>query len=282
MKKLAAYALALLCAALLLAEISLRLSGVTDVPLYRPDPHYGYIPQANQRGAWKNKNRWVHNSLSMASYEEFKPGGILLVGDSIVSGGNQSDHAERLGPQITKLTGETVWPISAGSWSLLNELAWLRQNPEVVRNVDRFVFVLNDGDFIDPSIWRIDPDHPDHKPVSRVYYLIDRLILAPRRPVQAPPPSGRDWRSEFRAFRASTNKPVLVVLYSGRPDAPDKMERWAPDFAPEVLIAKDDPRWVAATFRDHLHPDAGGTSVLARLIDDRLKAHGPAPSGRRE
>jgi hypothetical protein len=250
------------------AEVGLRLTGVADVPLYRPDPHYGYIPAASQSGAWRNRMRWAYNSLSMGVAEPFRPGGVLLIGDSIVNGGNQADQSQRLGPQLEGMIGKDVWPVSAKSWALLNELAWMRDNPRVVRDVERIVIVLNPEDFEEPSVWTPDPNRPEHKPVSQVFFLLDRLVLAPMRGEPVKPKSGRDWKAEFAAFRRETNKPVLVVLYSGR--GPDAIERAAPDLGPDVLIVKQDPRWKGETFSDYLHIQPGGNALLARLIAERL------------
>ena len=249
-------------------EVGLRLTGVADVPLYRPDPHYGYIPKADQSGAWRKRMRWTYNSLSMGVAEPFRPGGVLLIGDSIVNGGNQADQGQRLGPQLAAMIGKDVWPVSAKSWALLNELAWMQQNPQVVRAVDCIVIVLNPEDFEEPSVWTADPNRPTHAPVSQIFFLVDRLVLAPLRGEPVKPESGRDWKAEFAAFRRATNKPVLVVLYSGR--GPDAIERAAPDLGPDVLIVKQDPRWKGERFADYLHITPGGNALLARLIAERL------------
>lgn len=250
------------------AEVGVRLTGAADVPLYRPDPHYGYIPAASQSGAWRRRMRWTYNSLSMGVAEPFRPGGVLLIGDSIVNGGNQADQDQRLGPQLEAMISQDVWPVSAKSWALLNELAWMKQNPVVVRDVDRIVIVLNPEDFVEPSVWTPDPNRPEHAPISQVFFLVDRLVLTPMRGAPAPPKSGRDWKAEFAAFRRATNKPVLVVLYSGR--GPDTIERAAPDLGPDVLIVKQDPRWKGERFADYLHIEPGGNALLARLIAERL------------
>jgi len=275
MKRPAVLVLCALVLAFLAAEIGLRLSGVVNLPIYRADRDYGYIPIADQHGAWRNKNRWMHNGLSMQTAEPFRDGGVLLIGDSIVNGGNQTDQPQRLGPQLSAQIDQTVWPISAGSWGLLNELAWLHDNPDVVRRVDGFVFILNGGDFGDPSIWRSnDPNYPAHKPISDVYFVLDRQILAKFRKLSPTPVTDRDWRREFSAFRRTTNKPILVVLYSGRPDFHDDIEKYAPDFSEDALIVKADPRWKRASFRDQGHVDAAGTALLSEIVADRLE-HAP-------
>jgi lysophospholipase L1-like esterase len=57
--------------------------------------------------------------------EAFVPdpaGNILLIGDSIVWGGNPYKAGERLGARLQALLKDKVWTASAGSWSLQNEI----------------------------------------------------------------------------------------------------------------------------------------------------------------
>jgi hypothetical protein len=135
-----------------------RLMGLGDFPLYEANNVIGYIPKASQQGTFMNTSDWVFNSLHMGT-GEFKPGpgrDVLLVGDSLVYGGNSYRQAER-----------QVWPIGAGSWSMHNELTWLMQHLDVVRQVDNVVFVPNSSDLEDSgSSWRCESTHPTHAPVS--------------------------------------------------------------------------------------------------------------------
>src|SRR4051812_6093297 len=85
------------------AEIGTRVSGIADFPLYRADQSLGYVPAPNQRGAFLNRNGWVFNELSMGTDRPFDPDSVfnlLLVGDSIVNGGNPVRQSDRLGPAI--------------------------------------------------------------------------------------------------------------------------------------------------------------------------------------
>ena len=50
------------------------------------------------------------------------------------------------------MSGVTVWPIGAGSWSVANELAYLDANPEVVAGADRLVFIVNYADIQSGSV----------------------------------------------------------------------------------------------------------------------------------
>lgn len=250
--------------ALVAAELSAQIVGVADVPLYRPDLDYGYIPAASQDGAWLGK-RWVYNERSMGVDERWRPGGVLLIGDSVVNGGNQTDQPKRLGPQLEALTGRQVWPVSAGSWALLNQLAFLRENRDLVEGSDAIVFVLNAADFGEPSVWTDAPEKPSRPPVSAILYLVDRMWLSRLDKPQEFAASGRDWWSEWSAFLRSTNKPVLVVAYPDRGKAFD-----VEDVGVEVVSVGRDDRWSENLYRDGIHPSDEGAAVLAQIIADAL------------
>src|ERR1700749_2777557 len=83
------------------AEVATRLTGVADFPLYRADADLGYVLAPDQKGAFLNKNHWVYNEKSQGA-GPWHPNGktdLLLLGDSLVLGGNPVDQPDRLGPQ---------------------------------------------------------------------------------------------------------------------------------------------------------------------------------------
>lgn len=190
------------------AELAARASGLTNFPLYIADSHIGYIPAPSQSGSFLHSNDWVFNEISMGTPRPFSPTDtqrdILLVGDSIVYGGNPSAQAERLGPQPAAASGAVVWPIGAGSWGLQNELTYLRDHPEVASSVDEIVFVLNGGDFSGPSMWRSEQTHPRTRPLSALAYLLMKYV-SKSEPPETPPDlrvAATDWRRDFAAFAA--------------------------------------------------------------------------------
>src|SRR5262249_11242049 len=108
--------------ALLCVEIGARVSGIGDFPLYIQDAEIGFIAAPNQSGAFLRKNDWMFNEYSMASgaYLPSNEDNTLLIGDSIVQGGNPLAQREKLGPQLERLLGYPVWPVGVGGWALLN------------------------------------------------------------------------------------------------------------------------------------------------------------------
>lgn len=163
----------------LAAEVGVRVAGLVDFPLYDADANIGYIPKANQRGSFLNKNDWVINDKHMGA-EAFVPdpaGNILLVGDSIVWGGNPYAKADRLGSRLQALVKGKVWPIAAGSWSLQNQLTYLNANPDVVSQMDTIAFVLNSGDLGPPSSWNCSLTHQRERPAVALVYLAKKYLL---------------------------------------------------------------------------------------------------------
>lgn len=278
--------------ALVGVELVARLSGATDFPVYQVDTDIGYIPAKSQSGRFLNKNPWMFNELHMGA-GRFTPGpglDTLLVGDSIVLGGNPLPQESRLGPQLSKKMGSRVWPISAGSWSIANELKYLRSHPEVLASIDQIIFVLNGGDLVDDlSHWRCDRNHPRRAPWSAAWYLLDKNILRLEdcdtpNPAYAPP--RLKWQAELQSLLARAEmqgKPVYAVLYPDRSEASNvesamafehRMTQQLAQF-PSVRLIRvgQDPRWQDDFYRDSIHPNEAGNFMLAIIVGDGLVAH---------
>jgi len=102
----------------LICEVGVRAFGLTDFPLYDADNRQGYIPKADQHGSFMNKNKWQFNHEHMGS-GPFLPSAAtdsLLVGDSIVLGGNPYSMHERLGPRLQAQVGGAS--VAHFSWQL--------------------------------------------------------------------------------------------------------------------------------------------------------------------
>ncbi len=268
------------------SEILVRYKGAIDFPIYDANSVIGYIPTANQKGIFLNKNNWQFNALHMGAPEFFPTSAsdILLVGDSIVLGGNPLDQSERLGAQLQNATSKSIWPISAGSWSLLNELAYLRSNPEVVQQIDSIIFVLNSGDFVEASSWKCELTHPRHKPTLALWYLFNKYVysfetcdVVPEG-LQVPP--GNVW-DELADFLKTTKLKPLYIIYPDKSESLDaelRNKNFTPNLTKlssmqgKIILVADDKRWQANYYRDVIHPSAEGNAVLAKIIADGIKA----------
>ena len=271
---------------LALIEIGIRISGIIDFPLYDADNHIGYIPKPNQSGSFLRTHDWQFNSLSMGA-TEFRPTDkdtdTLLIGDSIVLGGNPYKQGDRLGPQLQLIHGGNVWPISAGSWALRNELVYLNLHPEVVAAVDELIFVLNSGDFAEASSWACEETHPRSYPIYATAYVIKKYIYnwstCGTIPTDLKVPEG-DWKSELKHLLSSqliNDKKVSFFLYPDKNEFADdalqveRLESHAIELvnsgATKVYNVGRDLRWTdKQLYRDGIHPSVLGTGVLARII----------------
>lgn len=271
-----------------LAEWGVRALGWVSFPVYQADPVVGYWPSPSQSGAFQNRNRWYFNERSMGVAEAFLPDDrhdVLLVGDSIVLGGNSLDQSDKLGPRLTRLTGQRYWPLSAGSWSLLNELRHLKRNMDLVERTDALTFVLNSADFAQASSWSCESTHPRQRPASALMYVAKKYLLPGQGCSDAPAAlrvQSGDWKLEWKALMADSRlagKPVDVWLYPTRDESlhPDlltsKLESVGAQLKVEGVHASmrirslaRDSRWPRVTYVDAIHPDVQGFEVLSQVI----------------
>jgi len=271
--------------AFLILEIGTRLTRVADIPIYDANNKIGYIPKASQQGKFLWSHNWRFNEYHMGA-DTFEPSNdedILLIGDSIVLGGNPLKEYERLGPTLQRKIDRAVWPISAGSWAMRNELIYLNSNPDVVNNIDTFIFVWNSGDFEQASSWSCDITHPKHPPISAFLYAFQKYIYSYKKCNGEIKPehlvAGGDWHTELKAFINSAemkNKRVVAYLYPDINEQKDTnlMHKMLDSHINEIHEAgiKDvisighDPRWGLSNYRDGIHPSGKGNKVLADII----------------
>lgn len=280
--------------ALVAAELGLRAAGVVDFPLYDADPRIGYIPRASQSGAYLRHNHWQINEKSQGSppWQPDRRTDVLLLGDSIVWGGNPLDQSQKLGPTLQGMLPDAdVWSAAAGSWGVPNEVEYLDRFPEVVQASEIVVWVLNTGDLNTRSQWANELTHPRHRPPSALLYALQKYAL-PRARLPAPaateaapaaPPIFPETGALFRERLQSLieTRRVLVVVWpehavaSGAEPAlamhrtfVDHVTRLLP---PGVLLLDAAPP-PADLYRDGIHPSAAGNAWLAQRIAAKLAA----------
>jgi len=272
MKKIALWGAAGAAALLLALEVGLRLGGVLDVPLFRIDPHAGYIERPSQSGAFMRKHRWAYNDHQLGSEAPFRPTGVLLVGDSVVNGGNPLDHSEKLGPMLEKTLGVPVWPLAAGGWALENQLQALKSDPALLK-VPTLVVVSNSGDFGAMNSWSSPLNYPLQTPPSAIVYVAQKKVFRPRDTVDSPPSAEATarWRADVADLLARYHGRVIWVLY------PKKEEIGAanPTFSElrkliegraEIIDVSARPDWSSSNYRDDIHPSIEGNRVLSEIL----------------
>jgi hypothetical protein len=81
--------------------------------------------------------RGFFNNRHMANISNWSPEihpNLLLIGNSIVLGGDTSNPEERLGPLLEKDLGGryTAWSVAANNWSNVNEMTYHDRNADVL------------------------------------------------------------------------------------------------------------------------------------------------------
>ena len=275
---------------LILSEIVVQLSGLVDTPIYIANNQIGYIPAPNQSGKFMRLHAWHFNELSMGVDSPFSPNvnqiNLLLIGDSIVAGGNPINEPDRLGPQLEAQSGWRVWPISAGSWALQNELTYIRMHPEILNKIDAIVFVSNSGDFGVPSSWSSDITHPLKHPFPGLVFLFRKYIVydenySPQVPINL---KVQERVLNFDIINLSNkfSGPIFFFLYPTKEQLLDskvlstelysKISVINVETAKNITIFKiaDSLQWDSKLYRDGIHPNALGDKVLAVIIRDSI------------
>ena len=288
-----------LCIVLVATEIGVREGGLVDVPLYNVDGKIGYIPKPSQSGRFLDKNRWVFNDRSMgvdANWDPTKHPNILLIGNSVVVGGNPNDQSTKLTTLIQHEVGPSysVWPIAAGGWTNINEMAYLDANPDVAAAADFYVWEYMVGGLSKPATWSGDHVFPHSRPRYATYYFAKRELLPKLAPhdMAGLPPVGlataenlRRFQSEISRLSLTTKRTVPGVLFL----YPKKEEyllakrgvEWLPERPQLESICRQNgvvlidvsrsPDWNETLYRDGVHPTIQGNHQLAKIITEAIK-----------
>lgn len=286
-RRWAAGLLALFVVGLLAGEVLVRAVGLTDYPLYRKDPQVGYIPRADQHGAFLRTNAWAFNDRSMGVAEPFRadPAGVLLLGDSIVLGGDPFNQVDKLGPMTQRLLGRPVWPIAAASWALENEMQEVLLNPDFLK-LKTIVILSNSEDFGAPSRWHSEIYHPTHRPTSALVHVLMKYLTRSSEPVDAPwtPAAERVWTSSVRDFLRAYHGRIIWIMYPLRQEVGSQPKEFDDLIGiisghAEVINLTTDSHWVKELYRDRLHPSRAGNVYIAQRIAETI-AMGKAAGSR--
>lgn len=274
------------------AEGFVRVIGAVDFPLYSVDRHVGYWPKSNQNGEFLSVNSWVFNDIGMGVENTFSPRkdvvDVLLVGDSIVLGGNTMKQPEKLGPRLTSISGKQYWPISAGSWSLINQVRFLKRNIQILEQVDEIDFVVNSGDFGSPSSWVCEQIHPTKPPDIALVYLFNKylrrnqLCSSVNTAMQV---EDGVWQTELKDLLdlpQLKGKPVRFWLYPNRVESLDyallanSLELRTPELKSlkigvAVYSLARNNSWRMVSYVDSIHIDAPGTAIMAEIINKKSR-----------
>lgn len=286
-------ALALVAASLVAVEAGVRWCGVVDFPIYALDDHVGYQPQPAQSGRFLGTNRWVFNDRGLGVEAPWRPSDktdVVVIGNSVVLGGNPYDQQDKLAPLIQAQLGAScaVWPVATGGWSTVNELRFLERNPDIVAATDFFVWEYMAHGMTRPTLWRGDELFPTRRPLWATGYLLRKLYFEHFPPsFKQAPATAASVAENYARFEAMVAKlsrtggrqpPGIVFLYPDRnqlegarlglewlSDRP-QVNRIAAAHGLLVVDVASQPQWVDALYRDDVHPTREGNAVLADIL----------------
>jgi hypothetical protein len=287
-------------AALALVETTVRVSGLTDFPVYYVDSEIGYMPKESQSGNFLRKNDWCFNDKSMPIALNWNPNlrpNVLLIGNSIVMGGDRYRQEDKLAPQIQKRLGNQplIWPIAAGGWTQVNEMVYLNRHPEVVAQADSFAWEYMSGGLSAAKQWPGEYVFPSERPLFASWYVIRRYIL-PRffafKLSSELPVTGNANQDNIKKFDRSVAELVassnrsranLIWLYpnalqlrearQGHEWLPErlKLEEISRKHGVTVVDIAANPTWNSSLYRDDgVHLTVEGNSVLASILTEEF------------
>lgn len=298
----------MLIIALVAAELFARFQlGLGDPPLMMADPKIEYLYQPsksyNRFGNVVAFNRW---SMRSDDFSETKVDPnelrILVIGDSVVNGGAQTDQ-RNIATEIIRSDLATrlkrplvVGNVSAGSWGPPNMLAYVERFGFF--DADVVIIVLSSHDWNDaPTFGPLGIDAPTHKPLLALQEAIARYL--PRclpdandptatRPTEPAPDDptviqSLDAVAELVRLALQSGAKVAVAEHLERDETMDHLK---PGHSPIADVAKRaganviqlGPSFAQARqsgqqpYRDEIHPNELGQRIIAQVLEDWIIA----------
>lgn len=292
----------------LVTEIGLRFFfGLGTPPLVQFDSEMGYRFQPNQKmrrfGNWMEYNQYSQRSEPIERLKEEGILRILMLGDSVLNGGNRTDQKEIISEQLEtrlKAIGREVEILnaSANSWGIGNQLGYLEKFG--LFDADAVILQIGTHDLIQPTSLG-ENLYPTENPPSAIaellnHYLIPRLSRFLRAKATAIDEfSEAQFRENLQyllAIAALTREralPLFVVYTPSREDIlptphdpPYKTQFF--QFLQEMDIAAIDihgfwrelpPETVRSYFIDWAHLTPEGQRSVAELVFKNLEMRSP-------
>jgi len=288
-----------LCIVIGVIEVGVRSAGLVDFPTYAIDDEIGYLIKPDQAGIFLHKNGWVFNDKSMGTPTPWNPANhvnVLLIGNSIIMGGNPYDQPEKVGPQIQRNLGESyaIWPIAVGGWTNVNETIYLERNADVVRASDYFVWEYMNGGFSGLSQWRGDYVFPRDRPVWASWYVFRRYILPHLISINLSelPPEGavnpiylKNFEAMVSALAGNSRQRThgIIFLYPSKAEYRiakqggdwlqnrEELEKIGQKYNIKLIDIARESDWNESLYRqDGVHPTVEGNSVLAHVLSNSI------------
>lgn len=282
-------------------EISLHALGAVDFPIYDIDEKIGYMPKADQQGKFLNKNDWVLNNRALGTVHQWPADSlnkknVMLIGDSIVWGGNPLKQKDKLGDQLEKRLGSNfaVWPASAGGWSIANEIEMIKRNLDIYQQSSSVIWFINSGDFSPLAESAGSLIHPNGTVICATCFYVQKYML-PKLGIQIgmenpPIDTSADFDpkilksfSDIVSLRLKNNKRIVFVIYPntdellkhdwlGYEKLVEQMNSICGTKNIECIDLSKDQKWNASFYRDGIHPSVEGNKVLSEIISQKFKS----------
>ena len=266
---------------LLIAEASVRILGISNVPIREVSNTYGYIPRASQSGRFL-LNDWAINAMHMITSAEFttRDNEVLLVGDSVLFGGNRLSQKQRVGEQLDmRLKKTSSYTIADGSWGFKNGLNYIEQNLDEIRGTETIIFVLNSGDFGTPSSWRCTSYHPIDRPYSHLVFAVRKYFWPAclnKTPSHLVVPD-YNYVEKLQEIHRALNQPRLIILlYQNKSEFSENLtlkpllDSQVLQYAEVFELTDYYNIWELNYYTDSIHPNAAGAAALADILKEVL------------
>jgi hypothetical protein len=180
MKRKALVYVGIILIALALGELGARYFlglGTPTLSVTHPRIEYMFAPNQDVR---RFGNRQLINEYGMRSPAMSEWGSarrVLVFGDSVLNGGNLTDHEALATTLATRDSpGSVFGNVSAGSWGVDNMLGWIETYG--LLDADTVIFVLSSHDAVDaPTFTALNPmTQPTTRPVSALWEGIQRYL----------------------------------------------------------------------------------------------------------
>lgn len=279
--------------------------GLGDPPLSMADPEIEYLFKPNQR-CHRFGNLITYNQYSMRATPDFPKHKtdptelrILMIGDSILNGGAQTDDSELASTILQRKLSDRlhrpvlVMNISAGSWGPPNQLAYVERFG--LFDADVVLLVLNGEDATDvptgEPLVGVSAAMPDRRPILALQegvsrYLLPRITRAKKTSSDAPgDPPAASKANQAKALGAldelvrlakGSGARVLAALHPNVSELTDgphagtqALEKLLQTADVPVLnlrpafVQRNSPREL---YRDFIHPNAAGQAVIAEQL----------------
>ncbi|MBD1856033.1 MULTISPECIES: SGNH/GDSL hydrolase family protein [Leptolyngbya] len=227
-------------------ELGLRLIfGFGNPPLLQVDQNTGYRFQPNQKlfrfGKYIEINQYSQRNSPISAIKSPNTRRILMIGDSVLNGGVQTDQAYTITEQFRELLGGSIEVLNAstGSWGIENRIGYLLEFGSFQSDV--IIFQIGTSDLIQRTgtgtMIGVDPSFPNQRPWSAIEevwsrYLLRRfvrqaLIIPAYAEVRSPQDKAAWFARNSQSFRAAvrslrtnpeTKSIPILVLYTPNRD----------------------------------------------------------------